>query len=191
LSKGMLAKAEEKIANLHLDDRVQIRASDIRSMPEFTDSQFDMIICEGDPLSYCGDHRAAVREFARILRPGGTTVASVDNRADVVSWVANSTDMELISRLLETGDVLVPNREGKFPYVIHAFTPEELRGLFESNGFAVERILGKPAIARRLVLYKSDDPATQEWLYQLELKCCDDPAFRNWGGHLEIASRKM
>jgi ubiquinone/menaquinone biosynthesis C-methylase UbiE len=191
ISTGMLDKARNKVASLGLEDRIRIRVSDIRSMPEFAEGEFGMIICEGDPLSYCGDHQAAVREFSRVLRSGGTVVASVDNLVSALNWLRDETDMKAILRVLETGNLMVPNAEGRFPYVVHAFTSEELKRLFESNGFTIERVIGKPTIARRLALYDSDESVIREWLYGLELRYCDNPAFYPLAGHLEIAARKQ
>jgi hypothetical protein len=84
----------------------------------------------------------------------------------------------------------MPTEKEEYTYTIHAFTPEELRDLFESNDLSVERIIGKLVIAPRLFFYKSEDPAIQEWLYNLELKYNDNPAFYPRAGHLEIAGRK-
>jgi hypothetical protein len=95
-----------------------------------------------------------------------------------------------VQRLLETGDLVSHHEREEFRYVIHAFTPEELRALFESNGLSVERIIGKPVIAQRLAAHESEDPAIQEWLYRLELEYNADPAYYPWGGHLEIVGRK-
>lgn len=191
ISQGMLEKAREKVDSLGLSDRIQIRESDITHMPEFEDGQFDMIICEGDPLSYCGDHRSAVREFARVVRCHGHVVASVDSRASALSWIASSDDTDAITKLLETGEVLHSHGDGRFSYAVHAFTPAELAELFETEGFEVCRIIGKPVIARRLSLFASSDPEIQEWLYQLELRYGDDPAYIAHAGHLEIAVRKL
>jgi len=189
LSDGMLAKARAKIAEAGLQERIEVRHSDIRRMPEFSDGQFAMVISEGDPVSYCGDHEAAVREFARVVRREGAVIVSVDNRASALNWLREG-DLEAVERLIVDGQVLFGPEREELKYWIHAFTPEELRGLFESNGLSVERIIGKPAIAQRLAARNSDDPAVREWLFQLELEHCDDPAYLPWAGHLEIAGRK-
>jgi ubiquinone/menaquinone biosynthesis C-methylase UbiE len=190
LSTGMLEKAKEKVVALGLEGKVEIRVSDIRDMAEFGDAQFGMVMCQGDPLSYCGDHRAAVREFARVVRSGGAVLASVDNRVAALRWIKDTEDRDAVERLLATGDILAPNDNEELRYVIHAFTPAELHHLFEGNGISVERIIGKPVLAGRLTGHDSRDPAVLEWLHQLESKYCDDPAFYPWGGHLEIAGRK-
>ena len=191
ISEGLLARAEEKICALGLSDMVEIKVSNICSMPEFGDEQFSMVLCQGDPVSYCGDHEAAVRELARVVRRGGPVIVSVDSRASAVNWRREADDFDALRRLLETGEVTSPHEQEEFRHSIHAFTPEELRELFEANGLSVERIIGKPVIAHRLPFFKSEDPAVQEWLYALETEYNSDPAYVPWGWHLEIAGRRM
>lgn len=189
ISRGMLKKAEEKVRELTLKDRVEMMVSDICDMPEFTDDHFDLVLCEGDALSYCGNHDNAVKEFARVVKPGGVVIASVDNRASVLSWLKDK-GRDAVQRLLETGEVVMPLNREEFRYAIHAFTPEELKDLFKSKGLSAERIIGKLVIAHRLPWFNSEDPAVQEWLYRLELKYNGDPGFYPWAGHLEIVGRK-
>ncbi len=190
ISEGMLGKARKKVSELKLDNQIEIKISNICNMPEFGDNQFAMVLCEGDPLSYCGDHHVAIKELARVVQPGGIVITSVDNRASALNWLRDKDDPAAVEQLLETGKVVMPQGREEFRYVIHAFTPEELRELFESNGLSVERVIGKLVIAHRLACYRSEDPMIQEWLYHLELKYNDDPAFYPWGGHLEIVGRK-
>jgi ubiquinone/menaquinone biosynthesis C-methylase UbiE len=190
ISTGMLDKARENVTARGLGDRIDIRLSDIRDMPEFSDGQFAMVICEGDPVSYCGDHEAAVRELARVVRKSGAVIVSVDNRARVLNWLKQSDDLGAIERAIQYGEILVPAEREELRFLAHAFTPQELRDLFESNGLTVERILGKPVFAGQLGLSNSADPVAQERLCEIELEYCDDPAYVTLGGHLEIAGRK-
>ena len=190
ISEELLARAREKLAATNLADKVDIRVSNICHMPEFRDEQFGMVLCQSDPLSYCGDHQAAIKEFVRVVKPGGTVIASVDSRGSALNWPVVKQDRDAVRRLLETGDVALPHDREEHSYVIHAFTPDELRELFEANGLSVERIIGKPVIAQRLSFFKSEDPAIQDWLYSLELQHNSDPAYLPLGGHLEIVGRK-
>jgi len=190
ISKGMLDKAKKKIEELGLHSQIEIMVSDICNMPEFSDNHFAMVLCEGDPLSYCGNYRKALAECVRVVKPGGAVIASVDNRVSALAWLKDTTDREAVQRLLETGEVEMPTEKEGLSYTVHAFTPEELKDLFESNGLQVKRIIGKLVIAPRLSFYKSEDPEIQEWLYNLELKYNDDPAFYPRTGHLEIVGRK-
>jgi ubiquinone/menaquinone biosynthesis C-methylase UbiE len=190
ISEGMLNQARSKIANLLLEAQIQIRMSDIRAMSEFADEQFAMVLCEGDPLSYCGDHVAALRELVRVLVPGGPLIASVDNRVGSLHWLRDTDDLATVEELVADGMVVPPASPSGVRFPVHAFTPEELRRLFEATGLEVLRILGKPVIAHRLACSRSTDPEVQRRLLELELRYCDDPAFYPWGGHLEIVGRK-
>lgn len=190
ISPGMLKQAEKKIVALGLGTQIEPMLSDICRMPEFSDGQFSMVLCEGDPLSYCGHPRTAIREMVRVLEPGGAVIASVDNRSSVMGWLRDKADRKAAQRLLEIGEVVMPQeREGGW-YPVHAFTPTELRDLWVSNGLTIERIIGKLVVANRLACYRSEDPEIQRWLLALELKYCDNPDFYPCAGHLEIAGRK-
>lgn len=52
----------------------------------FRDGVFDLVIC-AEVLEHIRDHRAAVREAARVLRPGGEIVVSVPRRwPELICW---------------------------------------------------------------------------------------------------------
>ncbi len=190
ISKGMLKKAEEKAKELGLEKQIEILVSDICNMHEFSDNHFGMVLCEGDPLSYCGDHKKALKELTRVLKPDGAMIVSVDNRLGTLGWLSEKSTPEDVERVLETGQVLMPTEHDGPSYTIHAFTAQELKDLFEYNGLSVQRIIGKLVVARRLPWYESKDPSVQQWLYELELKYNNNPDFYPRAGHLEIVGRK-
>jgi len=191
ISAGMLGKAREKIDSLGLENQIEIKVADICCMPEFPDFHFDMVVCQGDPLSYCSDRFQAVAELARVVTPGGAVIASVDNRASALKWLRETEDRQAVTRLLKTGEVIMPVPEKELCFTVHAYTAQELRDLFESVGLSVERIIGKLVIGNRLPRFNTNDPSLQQWLFELELANNDDPAFFPRAGHLEIAGRKQ
>jgi len=67
LSPAMLAIAEQRAADLGL--AVDLREADAQDLP-FADASFDTVVCT---LSLCAipDHAKAIKEMARVLRPGG------------------------------------------------------------------------------------------------------------------------
>ncbi len=73
-SPEMLAHAHHDFAG---DGGVRFCRSDAESLP-FASESFDHLVCLG-LLEYLGDHERAVREAARVLRPGGTAVFSIPN----------------------------------------------------------------------------------------------------------------
>jgi ubiquinone/menaquinone biosynthesis C-methylase UbiE len=173
-----------------LTGSIQTLRGDICQMPQFADASFAMVLCQGDPLSYCGDHKAAMAEMSRVVRPGGAVLASVDARAAALNWIARTEDRDAVEKLLQTGDVMAPDSDGAPLYMVHAFTPAELRALYESNGLSVERLISKTVVAHRLACCRSPDSEVQDWLFGLELRHNEDPAFLPAAGHLEIAGCK-
>ncbi|MHC5038521.1 MAG: class I SAM-dependent methyltransferase [Planctomycetota bacterium] len=190
ISEGMLNKAREKMKAEGFTDRIEIRTLDVRRMRPFPDNNFAMVLCEGDVFSYCGDHEEALAEVVRVLAPGGTVVASVDNRLKALNWHRDREDPEAVERLLERGETFMPGKEEESPFPVHAFTPQALRSFFESQGLVVERVIGKTVLVHRLPWFLSGGPEREAWLFDLERKWNSDPAFLPWAGHLEIAGRK-
>jgi SAM-dependent methyltransferase len=190
ISEGMLEQARARVREQNVTDLVSVRYGDIRSMPEFPDGSFAVVLCQGDPLSYCGDHQAAVRELARVVRPGGTVLSSVDARLPALRWLPDKEDLSAVGRLLETGDIVMPTQNPDFGYQIHAFTPAELSAAFAAAGLEPLRIIGKTVIAHLLPGYRSDDPAVRQQLVEMELRHNEDPALLPAASHLEIAARK-
>ncbi len=52
-----------------------VRVQDVTSL-SFRDSSMDAVVCQ-DVLEHVPDYRAALREFSRVLKPGGTLVMTV------------------------------------------------------------------------------------------------------------------
>lgn len=68
LSWEMLRRAKERLKS----DRPLLVAADMRSLP-FRDNSFDCVTC-GYVLEYLPDPAEGLREFARVLRPGGVVL---------------------------------------------------------------------------------------------------------------------
>jgi len=190
IAEKMIEKGHNKINKLEFQDKITIKVSNICDMPEFEYEKFDFILCEGDPLSYCGDYQKAMKELTRVLKSGGRLIASVDNRVSVLGWLDKNEDPEEIDRILATGDIQMPNEKDEFRYFIHAFTPLELRELFEEHGFIVDTIIGKPVIAHRFKWIRSKDSKFIEDILKLEMKYNSHPDYISRGGHLEIVGTK-
>lgn len=190
VSDGMLAQARRKVADFGLEDRISIVPADVCAMPELEDGQFALALCEGDPLSYCEDAEAGARELARVVRPGGFVIASVDNRPATLKQLTEEQGQQAVEGLLAEGRMFVPHEQEELSFVGHSFTAHELRNLFERVGLTVERLIGKLVIAPRLSCYRSENPAIQDWLLDLELTYSEDPAYIPLAGHLEIVGRR-
>ena len=63
---------------VHTDPRLRIRRGSLTALP-YDGQTFDAVICT-EVIEHIPDDRAAVRELARVLKPGGTLLATVPLR---------------------------------------------------------------------------------------------------------------
>jgi ubiquinone/menaquinone biosynthesis C-methylase UbiE len=193
ISQGMLDVAKNKIAGKDLARRVTILRQDIRHMSDLADESFDLVLAEGDPVGYCEDHAAAIKELARVARRGAHVIVSIHSRIGAISHLAQ-LDFDGAEALLRTGQMRWRDEDEAFAYPIHAFTVPELAGLFEANGLRVARVLGKsvffsrlPPEAREKIL--ADEALTRR-LVDIECRYAEDPGWAGSGGHLEVTGVK-
>jgi SAM-dependent methyltransferase len=80
--------------------RLEAVAADVRSLP-FKDASFDLIVSNStlDHFETQADIRAALSELARILRPGGGLILTLDNPANPAVWLRNALPQGWLRRL--------------------------------------------------------------------------------------------
>ena len=185
ISEKMLKVAEKKIKKQKLEKRIEIRRVDIRDMSCFPSNYFDMALAEGDPVSYCLKPEKAIRELARTVKPNSYVIVSVDSKYPFISRLIAEESLDKIPKFIKTG---ILEREHKF----QAFSPEELKDLFESNGLKVIRIIGKPILIQMVPREKREEIIKKHFrkILNLELKYCDNPSLIGFGGHLEVVGIK-
>ena len=185
ISEEMLKVAEAKIKKLKLENKIEIKRADIRSMSCFDSNYFDMTLAEGDPVSYCLKPKKAIRELARVVKPNSYVIVSVDSKYPVISRFIAKESINKIPKFLKNG---ILEHEHKF----QAFSPEELKTLFENNGLKVVRIIGKPVLMQLIPKEKREEIIRKHFkqILNLELKFCDVESLVGIGGHLEILGVK-
>jgi ubiquinone/menaquinone biosynthesis C-methylase UbiE len=194
ISQGMLNVARAKIETAGLVDQVTILRQDICNMRDLMDGGFDLVLAEGDPVSYCEDHAAAIGELARGAKVGAHVLVSVDSRIAAI-FALNQLNFDAAEELLRTGQMAWSGKEETLTFPIHAFTVPELTGLFEANGLRVVRVLGKPVLLGRLrpevqERILADEELTRR-LVELECHYGDDPGWVGSGGHVEVTGLKV
>ena len=137
-------------------DGVEIRQGDLSGRLPYADAEFDIVTClEG--LEHIENPHQAIREFARVLAPGGHVVISVPNILNIeerVKWLLHGytshfkplSRAHLTARRAQTG--------GREEIVLHVnpIGYAELRYALEREGFAIQRVLRDKA-KRRQWLY--------------------------------------
>ena len=81
-SPRMLSIASANAASFH---NVEYQVGSIEALP-FADASFD-VVCSAGVIEYLQDCSTAVREFHRVLRPGGLLILPTTNAIAPVHWV--------------------------------------------------------------------------------------------------------
>jgi ubiquinone/menaquinone biosynthesis C-methylase UbiE len=197
ISDIMLQVAQRKIERENLQQNIETRLVDIRDMSCFPTEHFDLVMAQGDPVSYCLDAEKAVKELARVVKTSGHVIVSVDNKYAMIPRFIRERAFDELAKLLQTGirkldeSARAPGSlVGGFPF--QAFTPEELKSLFLTCGLQVVRIIGKP-ILTRLISIDIREKILKEYfesVLRVELMFCDNPSLVGIGGHLEVVGLK-
>ncbi len=184
ISPELVMKAELNARQRQVANFRAITAN-MESLP-FGDSLFDLVMCLGNPLSYC-DYEKALREFYRTMKDGAALVATVENRL----WLARACvwrgSLEKIGGAIDTGDVTTA-------FSMHGFTAQELSQTLEEAGFRIERMAVLPLLAGLKPDAAVDDviadPARLDQLVDLELRYCEKQEWLEAGKNILFCCRK-
>ncbi|MDI6917389.1 MAG: methyltransferase domain-containing protein [Thermoplasmatales archaeon] len=190
ISNNMLKAAEKKIERNNLSNKIRIVRADIKNMRMFQNEKFGLVLCEGDPLSYCGDYKKALKELVKVLKKRGHLIVSVDNRITNIYHLIKQKKFDEIENFLRTGNVVIQDSSSYIDFPIHAFTQEELKNLFAKNGLKVLRVIGKCVILNKMIDELLKDKKPYKHILKLCIRLADNSDYINFGGHLEIVGLK-
>ncbi|WP_461209576.1 class I SAM-dependent methyltransferase [Desulfocurvus sp. DL9XJH121] len=132
-SPEMVRVAREQVRERGVADSVDAcLVMDICDMGELPDAHFDLVLALGEPLGLCGDAGRALNEMRRVTRPGGFVACDVANRFRRALDLAQKGDWPRSKEMADTG-----RASFKAGFPLRAFTPDEIRSLYESNGLTV------------------------------------------------------
>lgn len=128
-SEEMLKIAEKKGVKKFL----KARAEDL----PFSSHSFDTVLAMGDVLSYVENKVKAFSEIARVLKPGGLLIATVDNFYTFLQHMIEEDAWEKVPRFLKTQTIEVGNT--LFSFNSYAFRPEDIESI---EGFDTIEVRG-------------------------------------------------
>lgn len=191
ISAGMVEQARSRFAEAGLSGRSSFQVGNILELP-FPEASFDLVFCEGDPVSYCLEqYPRAVAELFRVVVPGGAVVMGVDSRMEAFRGEFLYGDKSKALSVLRTGRTTCP-----YGLPVHAFTEAELRAAVEAAGGEVVEIFGKPILFIEILqAFQAErgpdfDPweARQEFL-ELQRQLAHSGQASD-GGHLQVMARR-
>jgi SAM-dependent methyltransferase len=191
LSDSMLEVARAKVRGAGFADRVTATRADLRRLDKFADSTFDLILCEGDPLSICtmlGFGGECLAELVRVLKPGAPIVFGLDSRPGLIAHALGG-GLDAAERLLQDGYENVFHEHGT-----HGFEVKELDKLLEQAGLVRRDLLGKPVLHNHLPRAEAErrlaEPAYFTRALELELRYARRAPYCEFGEHLQVVAEK-
>ncbi len=191
LSPKMLERARAKFAAAGVVAQGSFVVGNIVDLA-FPDESFDLVFCEGDPVSYClDDYPRAIAELVRVAKRAAPVVLGVDNRHDRFIGEIHFGDPKKALEILLTG-------RAKCPYgmPIHAFTLPELEAAVRDAGAVVDEIFGKPVLFYELVaaLQAARGPDFDLMGARDEILALEERMVREGyavtGGHFQVMARR-
>lgn len=218
LSQKMLDTAQHKANSTGLSRKITSIKADICDLSMFEPESFDLVIAQGDPLSYCHSPAQAIREVHRTLKPKGIFIASVDNKFAGMRIFVEQNAIDELESFIRTGRTNWFTRNEEERYPITYFSPDELCKLFTTYsplthsrslsrfqrgsvqakgeggcfpGFEIISLIGKPVLPLRANSEMLADKEIFNRLLKLELKLNSKEHLLGQAGHLEITARRL
>jgi ubiquinone/menaquinone biosynthesis C-methylase UbiE len=170
--------------------RATLLVADIIDLSAVESQSMLLCVAMGDPLSICSDAVAAVREMHRISRPGGVVIATADNKLAALDHFVERGNLDALEEFVRTGRTNWLTADQRERFELTTFTPATLRRAFESSGFEVLGVTGKPIVSVRQNKQLLQDSDAVERLLRIENELTKDPASAGRSGHLQIVARR-
>ncbi|EYF07383.1 class I SAM-dependent methyltransferase [Chondromyces apiculatus] len=189
LSPGMLDEARRRFEAQGIGGTFV--EGDILALP-FADGTFDLVLCEGDPVSYCLErYPQAIRELVRVAAGGAPVLLGVDSRYEHFIGALRFGDKAKALVILQDGRSLCP-----YGLPVHAFTLPELHAAVSAAGADLVEISGKPVLFLEMLqaMMAAHGTSFEPWAARDEILALQErlshEGFAVCGGHLQVVARK-
>lgn len=163
---------------------------DICQMDALVAESFDAVVAYGGPLSYVFERRDdALRHCRRVLRPGGSVLASVMSLWGTMHrHLAALRDLPLenTQRIVQTGDLTAENEPASEHYC-HMYRSDEFAALLSRHGFSILALSASNTLSTNLEPLLQElrqDAARWSALLDFELQASAHAGYVDGGTHL-------
>jgi SAM-dependent methyltransferase len=166
---------------------VRVVAGDSRDLSWLADAAVDAVLAEAGALCFSLAAEETVADIARVLRPGGHLLVCVESLVLGLSRLAEQGRWAELADAPAADVVLVPGSDGS---ITRCFWPEELRGLLNEAGFAVNWIRPRSVLPQAVVERAlADDPGSLPMLVRTEVTLAAERESDPVGIHLVASAR--
>ena len=190
LSAKMVDEARKQVAETGGEGKTAFCQADLMDLAALRSDHFGMAVALGEPLGSTDDPGKALREIARCLLPGGTLIATFDNRIACIDYYIERGDVAELEAFLRTGRTRWLTRDETERFELHTFAPDQLRKLFNAAGLEVVEIIGKTVLPLRRHRELLEEPEARRRWARIEKELAGDPANFARCAHLQVAARK-
>jgi len=162
----------------------------MEQMGEIESASLDFATGQGDPLSFCEEPARALSELARIVKPGGAVVLSVDSRVAGVRSLLGEKSPDAALELVKTGRTRWRGERSEERFGMKMFEPDELASLLRRAGFEVASMVAKTVLVQRSNESWLEDPRQMRELLAAEERVHGDRAYFGLAGHFQVAARR-
>lgn len=162
----------------------------MEEMREIESGLLDFATAQGDPLSFCEEPARALAELARVVKPGGAVVLSVDSRVAGVRSLLNEKSPDAALELARSGRTKWRGERSDERFSMKMFEADELRTLLTRAGFEPLSTIAKTCLVQRGNEAWLDDPAAARELLAAEERVHEKPEYFGLAGHLQVAARR-
>lgn len=194
-----LTFAREQIEKARVGTRVKdVTRGAITDLSRYPDATFDAVICLGGPVCHVAPHaarRRAVRELARVAKPGAPVFISVMGQYGALMVAPSQfpqafADAPLVDDWLATGDDYHFGGTGYCRF----FTATEFRRLVSRKGLQLLQMVGLEGVnsnqATTNEFAQKYPDAWRKWL-EIHNRICTEPFAIEASGHMMIVARKQ
>lgn len=180
ISEGMLDNARRIADKKNLKD-VDFLKESVIDMKNQNDEEFDVVLVMNAILDYCGNHKKALKEIYRVLKPNGIVIGNVNNKLIyTVNHELKNGEFNEFERIMKKGDRHIIWGNARTGHVSHEFTAEELESDLTKAGFSIIDILG---VFNLLGKYYHpewlEDPKKRNKYLQLQIKYAEKKEYLN------------
>jgi SAM-dependent methyltransferase len=191
-SPEMIHRAQARIAELGLQDKVDVRHLGIQELDQLPKGAFAGAYSDLGPLNCVPDLHAAARLIADALRPGGKLVLSVIGRVCPWEWIVFGMKGQWSRARVRFSKTPVPvPLNGQTVWTAY-YSPREFSAAFAAAGFEILslRALSLLVPPPYMIAFAERRPRLIEFLQRVEDRVAGWPLLREWGDHFLIVLQK-